>query len=158
MIYYINEYIFRKNKNDIPQDEKEKIINKYKNKTKIPNYSTIDKAAYILCKYKPSDMDKFCNSSDTTRVKQDLSNKVKLVNKYNPKDISKAQELLNSISDSSMVILTGKSLKDDAFIYNKDNGKLYIPNSDRAMYTITSWSFFLDQVKGDLKNKDGYDI
>ena len=156
MIYYINESIFRKN--NIPQDEKDRIINTYKDKNKMPKYNSIDKSAYILCKYKPSDMDKFCNSSDTKKVKQDLSNKVKLINKYYPKDISKAQELLNSISDASMVILNNKSLKNDTFIYNKDNGKLYIPNSDSAMYTITTWSFFLDQVKGDLKNKDGYDI
>ena len=156
MIYTINESFFKKN--TIPKEERERIINKYKDKKKIPDYSGIEKAAYILCKYKPSDLDKFCNSSDTKLVKNDLSDKIKNENKYYLKDIEKAKKLLESLSNDSIVILNTKSLKDNTFIYHKDNGKLYIPNNDRAMYTITSWSFFIDQVKGDLKNKDGYDI
>ena len=157
MIYIINESIFDK-KNRIPNDEKERIIDKYKNKDKLPNYSTIDKAAYILCNYKPSDMDKFCNSSDTTLVKKDLLNKLKHENEYDFQDVKRAKSLLKDITDNSIVILKGKSLKEGSIVYFKEYKKILLPNNDMASYNITSWSFFLDQVKGDLKYSDGYVI
>ena len=157
MIYVVNESLFN-NKNRIPEDEKERIINEYKNKDKLPNYSAIDKAAYILCKYQPSDMDKFCNSSDTNLVKRDLLDKLKYKDEYDPQDVKRAKSLLKSITNNSMVILKGKSLKEGSIIYFKEYKKILLPNDDMISYNITSWSFFLDQVKGDLKYNDGYVI
>ena len=156
MIYTINESFFKKN--TIPKEERERIINKYKDKKKIPDYSGIDKAAYILCKYKPSDLDKFCNSSDTKLVKNDLESRMRDSIHYDPEEVRDAKSLLNSIGSSNIAILYDKSLSDGSMVYHKDKKKILLPNNDELSYLIVSWEDFIDYVDEDLRSFDGYDV
>ena len=157
MIYYINEFLFKKKLKPLPEDEKNRIINTYKDKKKIPDYNTIDKAAYILCKYTPDDMNKFCNKQDTQKCKNDISQKIKYADK-NDKDIDNAKKLLSSFGNDNLVILHNKSLKDGSIIYHKSMKKILYSNNDEISYNIVSWNDFLDDVETDIRSFDGYDI
>lgn len=65
---------FGKSKNNAPKDspddhikqeDYDRIIKTYKSKKTLPPSTGIDSAAWIICDYKLSDLDKFCNEKDT---------------------------------------------------------------------------------------------
>ena len=152
MIYYINEFFFKKKKKDtqftISKEDQEKeekrLYEKYKDKDKLPSKNEL--SALYICKYTPSDMDKFCNKSDTDKVKKDLNARIDgLDSDDKDADIAKSQAQ-SFKEDGALIILNNYNLEDGSIVYNKYTKKVYYPNNDESYYATGSWNDFLNDL------------
>lgn len=147
MPIYLHEFLFKKKDKDkpFPRSKYDEIKAKYKTKKSLPDWNSIDIAAYYICKYTTSDLDKFCNSKDAQITIKDLQKRIQSddPNYITAEDKRLVDKFIKGAKSGVLIIHNDHNLGDTSVIYNKGTKSFWYPNNDEVAYAEDNLEYFI---------------
>lgn len=157
----------KKEKNyDFPRDKYDEIVKKYQDKKKLPPTSldNLEICAYIFCKYKASDLDKFCNAKDTneliklcTFLYENEKKGMDYEDESYLEELDKLKRNIDKIKPNSICKIVDNTQQYGIW-YDKTNQSFYFNNPDESTFLShpRGISYLYDDIGGSIFIKYKY--
>lgn len=134
---------------------KDKLMEKYKNKDRLPKAKN-DRIAYIYCKYTKNDISKFCNTADTKRLKSIVKGFIDDDAKDNDYEVKflKGLEKSDSSCVHAITVSPASDSKWDIYYISTINAVCIVEKLKNGKYDVMNSTVSIeDTIKQDLESE-----